>query len=81
MLKLSHGVMFRVPIEVPDRDPLVGDLVSSPEKVGSSMEKREDAVLGMDISRLEKNGARENAGSGPGEGMGPRSPEWGTRDT
>jgi hypothetical protein len=25
----------------------------------------EDAVLGMDIYRLERNGARENAGSNP----------------
>jgi len=47
------------------KKPLVGDLVSSPETVGSSMEKREDAVLGMDIYRLERNGARENAGSDP----------------
>ena len=29
------------------------------------MEKREDAVLDMDIYRLERNGARENAGSNP----------------
>jgi hypothetical protein len=27
------------------------------------MEKKEDAVLGMDIYRLERNGAREIAGS------------------
>ena len=47
------------------KEPLVGDLVSSPESVGSSMEKREDSVLGMDIYRLERNGARENAGSDP----------------
>ena len=38
------------------------------------MEKREDAVLDMDTYRLERNGARENAGSNPkdvstGEGM------------
>jgi hypothetical protein len=38
------------------------------------MEKREDAVLDMDIYRLERNGARENAGSNPedvstGDGM------------
>jgi hypothetical protein len=38
------------------------------------MEKREDVVLDMDIYRLERNGARENAGSNPedvstGEGM------------
>jgi hypothetical protein len=38
------------------------------------MEKREDAVLDMDIYHLERNGARENAGSNPedvstGEGM------------
>ena len=58
------------------KEPLVGDLVSSPESVGSNMEKRENAVLGMDILvyRLERNGARENAGSNPedvstGEGM------------
>jgi hypothetical protein len=56
------------------KEPLVGDLVSSPESVGSSMEMREDAVLGMDIHRFERNGARENAGSNPedvstGEGM------------
>jgi 4-alpha-glucanotransferase len=56
------------------KEPLVGDLFSSPESVGSSMEKREDAVLGMDIYRFERNGARENAGSNPedvstGEGM------------
>jgi hypothetical protein len=38
----------------------VGDLVSSPESVGSNMEKREDAVLDMDIYHLERNGAREN---------------------
>jgi hypothetical protein len=49
------------------KEPLVGDLVSSPESVGSNMEKREDAVLGMDIYRLERNGARENAGSNPGD--------------
>ena len=53
----------------------VGDLVSSPESVGSSMEKRENAVLGMDIYRLERNRAREKAGSAledvsTGEGMG-----------
>ena len=47
------------------KEPLVGGLVSSPESVGSNMEKREDAVLGMDIYRLERNGARENAGSNP----------------
>ena len=49
------------------KEPLVGDLVSSPESVGSNMEKRENAVLGMDILvyRLERNGARENAGSNP----------------
>ena len=56
------------------KEPLVGDLVSSPESVGSNMEKREDAVLDMDIYRLERNGSRENAGSNPedvsaGEGM------------
>ena len=54
--------------------PLVGDLVSYPESVGSNMGKREDTVLGMDIYRLERNGASENAGSNPdnvstGEGM------------
>jgi hypothetical protein len=49
------------------KEPLVGDLVSSPESVGSNMEKRENAVLGMDILvyRLERNGARENAASSP----------------
>jgi hypothetical protein len=47
------------------KEPLVGDLVSSPESVGSNMEKREDAVLDMDKYRLERNGARENAGSNP----------------
>jgi hypothetical protein len=57
------------------KEPLVGDLVSLPESVGSNMQKREDTVLGMDIYRLERNGARENAGSNPddvstGEGMG-----------
>ena len=36
------------------KEPLVGDL----ESVGSSMEKRKDAVLGMDIYRLERNAAR-----------------------
>ena len=41
------------------KEPLVGDLVSSPESVGSSMEKRECAVLGMVICRLERYGARE----------------------
>ena len=41
------------------KEPLVGDLVSSPESVGSSMEKREDAVLGMDIYRFEKWGQRK----------------------
>jgi hypothetical protein len=56
------------------KEPLVGDLVSPPGSVGSNMEKREDAVLGMDIYRLERNGARENAGANPedvsmGEGM------------
>jgi hypothetical protein len=65
------------------KEPLVGDLVSSPESVGSNMEKREDAVLGMDIYRLERNGTRENAGANPedistGKGWRPRSPEWGT---
>ena len=49
------------------KEALVGDLVSSPESVGSNMEKREYAVLGMDIYRLERNGARENAGSNPGD--------------
>jgi hypothetical protein len=39
------------------------------------MEKIEDAVLGMDIYRLERNGAREIAGSdledvSTGDGMG-----------
>jgi hypothetical protein len=33
------------------KEPLVGDLVSLPEIVRSSMEKREDAVLGMDIEK------------------------------
>ena len=52
----------------------MGDLVSSPESVGSNIEKREDVVLDMDIYRLERNGARENAGSNPedvstGKGM------------
>ena len=47
------------------KEPLVGDLVSLPESVGSNMEKREDAVLDMDIYQLERNGARENAGSNP----------------
>jgi hypothetical protein len=56
------------------KEPLVGDLISSPESVGSNMEKREDAVLGMDIYRLDRNGARENTGANPedvstGEGM------------
>ena len=56
------------------KESLVGDLVSSPESVGSNMEKREDTVLDMDIYRFERNGARENAGSNPedvstGEGM------------
>jgi hypothetical protein len=56
------------------KEPLVGDLVSSPESVGSNIEKREDVVLDMDIYRLERNGARENAGSNPedvstGKGM------------
>jgi hypothetical protein len=56
------------------KEPLVGDFVSSPESVGSNMEKREDAALDMDIYRLERNGARENTGSNPedvstGEGM------------
>jgi hypothetical protein len=56
------------------KEPLVGDLGSSPESVGLNMEKREDAVLDMDIYHLERNGARENAGSNPedvstGEGM------------
>jgi hypothetical protein len=50
------------------RPPLV-------ESVGSSMEKKVYAVLGMDIYRLERNGARENAGSdledvSTGNGMG-----------
>jgi hypothetical protein len=40
------------------KEPLVGDLVSSPERVGSNMEKREYVVLDMDIYRLERNGAR-----------------------
>jgi hypothetical protein len=31
----------------------------------ASLEKKENAVLGMDICRLERNGARENAGSDP----------------
>ena len=47
------------------KEPLVGDLVSLPEIVRSSMEKREDAVLGMNIYRLERNGAREKAGLDP----------------
>jgi hypothetical protein len=47
------------------KEPLVGDLVSSPESVGSNIEKREDVVLDMDIYRLERNGDRENAGSNP----------------
>ena len=56
------------------KEPLVGDLGSSPESVGLNMEKREDAVLDMDIYHLERNGARENTGSNPedvstGEGM------------
>ena len=56
------------------KEPQVGDLVSSPESVGSNMEKREDAVLDMEIYRLERKRARENAGSNPedvstGEGM------------
>ena len=38
------------------KESLVGDLVSSPESVGSNMEKREDTVLDMDISLREKWG-------------------------
>lgn len=62
------------------KEPLVGDLVSSQESVGSSIEKREGAVLGMDICRLERYGARENAGSGSRNtkllvGYGTQSPE------
>ena len=58
-------------------------LTPSLESVGSSMVKKEDAVLDMDIYRLERNGARENAGSDPGDvstgtGWRPRSPERGT---
>jgi hypothetical protein len=34
------------------------------------MEKKEDAVLGMDIYRLEINGVREIAGSDLKDGMG-----------
>ena len=41
----------------------MGWLTPSLESVGSSMEKKEDVVLGMDIYRLERNGAREIAGS------------------
>jgi hypothetical protein len=44
------------------KEPLVGDLVSSPESVGLNMEKRKDAVLDMDTYRFERNRARENAG-------------------
>jgi hypothetical protein len=36
------------------KEPLVEDL----ESVWSSMEKRKDAVLGMDIYRLERNWAK-----------------------
>ena len=72
------------------KEPLVGDLVSLPEIVRSSMEKREDAVLGMDIYRLKRNGGREKAGLDPedvstGEAMGATlsgtgtpNPWWGT---
>ena len=45
------------------KEPLVGNLFSSPDSVGSNMEKREDAVVDMDIYRLERNGVRENAGT------------------
>ena len=46
------------------------------------MEKREDSVLGMDIYRLERNGAMANAGSDPedaptGRGMGATLPGTG----
>ena len=72
------------------KEPLVGDLVSLPEIVRSSMEKREDAVLGMDIYRLKRMGGREKAGLDPedvstGEAMGATlsgtgtpNPWWGT---
>jgi len=65
------------------KEPLVGDLVSSPESVGSSMEKREDAVLGMDIYRLGEMGPgkmqdRIQRMFPRGEGWEPRSPERGT---
>jgi hypothetical protein len=43
--------------------PPLGCLTPSLESVGSRMEKKEDAVFGMDIYRLERNGAREIAGS------------------
>ena len=82
MLKLSHGVMFRVPIEVPDRDPLVGDLVSSPEKVGSSMEKREDAFLVWIYlaSREMGPGKMQDRVRGRGWGHGLRNGEHETPD-
>jgi len=55
--------------------PPLGCLTPLLESVGSGMEGREDAVLGMDIYRLERGGAREGAGSDPEdvstrEGMG-----------
>ena len=55
--------------------PPLGCLTPSLESVGSSMEKKEDAVLGIDIYRLERNGAREIAGLhledvSTGDGMG-----------
>ena len=55
--------------------PPLGCLTPSLESVGSSMEKKEETVLGMDIYRLERNGAREIAGShledvSTGDGMG-----------
>ena len=67
------------------KEPLVGDLVSSPESVGSNMEKRENAVLGIDILvyRLERNGPgkmqdRIQRMFPRGKGWRPRSPERGT---
>jgi hypothetical protein len=50
------------------REPLVGDLVSSPESVVLGGENARDSVAVGDMRRLGGNGTSENVGSDSGIG-------------
>ena len=54
------------------REPLVGDLISSPESVVLGGENVKDSVTVGGMCRLRVNGASENVGSDSGIGFFPR---------